>query len=158
MATDFRKQGKKNRQKGVVFESKVREDLMKMNWVVNRWMNVVDQDKDGKIGGIIPAKRKYNPYKKAMIIGTGFPDFVCFKKQESESGFDVIGVEVKANGYLDQKEKGMCLWLLENKIFSRILIAKKKKNQRKIEIEYVDFDKKYACTCNKSKIKTSIKE
>ena len=139
---DFKEQGKKNRRKGVVFEAKVREDLMKMGWIVDKWTNTVDQGKDGKIGGIVPAKRKYNPFKKVMVIGTGFPDFMCFKKEKT--GFNVVGVEVKANGYLDQIEKGMCLWLLENKIFSKILIAKKKKNQRKIEVEYDDFSEKYA--------------
>jgi len=139
---DFKAQGKRNRQKGIAFEAKVRENLMEMGWFVDKWTNTVDQDKNGKIGGIIPAKRKYNPFKKVMVIGTGFPDFICFKR--IDNCFDVIGVEVKANGYLDQFEKGMCLWLLENKVFSRILIARKKKDQRKIEIEYLDFDKKYA--------------
>lgn len=147
MVTDFKAQGKKNRQKGILFEAKVRADLMKMGWIVDKWTNTLDQDKNGKIGGIVPAKRKYNPFKKVMVIGTGFPDFICFKKQKIEDTnkevFDVIGVEVKANGYLDQIEKGMCLWLLENKVFSKILIAKKKKNQRKIEIEYDDFSEKY---------------
>jgi len=139
---DFKEQGKKNKRAGLRFEARVREDLMKMGWIVDKWTNTVDQDKDGNIGGVIPAKRKYNPYKKVMVLGTGFPDFICFKKVGG--GFDVIGVEVKSNGYLDQVEKGMCLWLLENKIFSRILIAKKKKDKRKIEIEYEDFDRKYA--------------
>ena len=139
---DFKAQGKKNRQKGIAFEAKVREDLMKLGWVVDKWTNTVDQDKNEKIGGIIPAKRKYNPFKKVLVIGTGFPDFICFKN--TGQGFDIIAVEVKANGYLNQIEKGMCLWLLENKIFSRILIAKKKQGQRKIEVEYDDFNKKYA--------------
>jgi len=139
---DFKAQGKKNKQAGLRFETKVREDLMKMGWIVDKWMNTVDQNKDGKIGGIAPSKRKYNPFKKVMVIGTGFPDFICFKRKEKN--FDVIGVEVKTNGYLSQIEKGMCLWLLENRIFSKILIAKKKKGQRKIEIEYDDFDKKYS--------------
>ena len=40
-----------------------------------------------------------------------------------------------------QIEKGMCFWLLTNKIFSKILIAKKPKEGR--EIEYIDFEKKY---------------
>lgn len=142
MTINFKEQGVRNRRKGVVFEARVREDLNRLGWIVDKWMNVVDQDKNGKIGGILPAKRKYNPFKKVMVIGTGFPDFIAFKK--IDKGYDVIGVEVKTNGYLDQKEKGMCFWLLENKIFSRILIAKKKKSSRRIEIIYEDFDKKYA--------------
>ena len=37
----------------------------------------------------------------------------------------------------------MCIWLLENKIFSRILIAKAVQNGRKINVEYDDFEEKY---------------
>ncbi|MCA9487998.1 MAG: hypothetical protein KC516_03485 [Nanoarchaeota archaeon] len=138
---DFRKQGKKNKQAGLRFEAKVREDLTNLGWIVDKWMNTVEKDKEG-LSKIVPAKRKYNPFKKVMVLGTGFPDFIAFKK--IQNGFDVVGIEVKSNGYLDQVEKGMCLWLLENRIFSRILIAKKKINGRKIEVDYDDFDKKYA--------------
>jgi hypothetical protein len=91
-----------------------------------------------------------------LIIGTGFPDFICLKRKEEEKifnafgeeiegkdNYEVIGVEVKRNGYLDQIEKSMCHWLLENHVFSKILIAKAKKDSRKIEVEYIDFSKKY---------------
>lgn len=134
---EYSKQGKRNRAAGVRFEAKVRLGLENMGWIVDKWTNTVDYEKLK----LVPAKRKYNPFKKAIIIGTGFPDFICFKK--TDTGFDVIGVEVKRNGYLDKIEKGMCHWLLENKIFSRILIAKAVKEGRKINVEYVDFDKKY---------------
>ncbi len=131
-------QGKKNRAAGRRFESKVRENLEEMGWIVNKWVNNIDYEKNK----IVPAKRKYNPYLKALSVGTGFPDFVCFKR-DKDGKYEVIGLEVKSNGYLDQAEKGMCMWLIENKIFSRILIAKKKISGRKIEIEYIDFSKKY---------------
>ena len=134
---EYSKQGKRNRAAGVRFEAKVRAGLESMGWIIDKWTNTVDYEKLK----LVPAKRKYNPFKKVMVIGTGFPDFVAFKK--TEKGYDIIGIEVKTKGYLDKVEKGMCLWLLENKIFSRILIAKKKKNQRKIEVEYIDFEKKY---------------
>jgi hypothetical protein len=135
------KRGKQNRSAGRRFESKVRENLEEMGWIVNKWMNIVDYNKNK----IVPAKRKYNPYARAFVIGTGFPDFICFKRKENNE-FEVIGVEAKKNGYLDKYEKDMCEWMIENKIFSRILIAKTKKskeNKRKIEIEYIDFEKKY---------------
>jgi len=153
--------GKRSRAAGRRFETKVRAELEKMGWIVDKWTNTIDYDREGNIGKIVPAKRKYNPFKKAMAIGTGFPDFVCFKqienKEETIGGtpipkeylgenkkkfFDVIGVEIKSNGYLDRKEKGMCFWLLKNRIFSRILIAKKKKDGRKIKVEYNEFDYK----------------
>ncbi len=130
--------GKRSRAAGQRFETKVRENLESMGWVVSKWMNTVDYEKNK----LVPAKRKYNPFFKALSVGTGFPDFIAFKKK-GEKSFEVIGIEVKKQGYLDKIEKGMCFWLLENKIFSRILIAKGKKNGRKIEIEYVDFKTKY---------------
>jgi len=135
MSEEKSEQGKKSRAKGQRFETKVRQDLENLGWTVAKWTNTVDYDKEK----IVPAKRKYNPFLKALSIGTGFPDFICFKRVEN--GFDVIGLEVKGNGYLDQVEKGMCIWLLENKIFSRILIAKISKDKGKIE--YIDFDVKY---------------
>lgn len=127
--------GKKSRAKGQRFELKVRAELEKMGWVVAKWTNTVDYEKNK----IAPAKRKFNPFLKTLTIGTGFPDFICFKRDGEI--FDVIGLEVKGNGYLDQIEKGMCLWLLENRIFSKILIAKKGKKAG--EIVYIDFREKY---------------
>lgn len=136
------KKGKKSRASGLLFETKVREDLQSMGWIVDKWMNTVNLEKDSK-GSLVPAKRKFNPYKRVLVIGTGFPDFVAFKPSTDENK-EVIGVEVKSNGSLDKKEKGICLWLLENKVFSRILIAKKKKEGRKIVPFYEDFHTKYS--------------
>jgi len=139
--TDFKAQGKKNRQKGALFETKVREDLQKMEWIVTKWMNTVDFVKDSK-GQLVPAKKKFNPFLKALAMGTGFPDFVCFRSA-LHSDKEVIGVEVKSNGSLDQIEKGMCRWLLDNHVFSRILIARKKLEGKKTLIFYEDFAIKY---------------
>jgi hypothetical protein len=156
------KQGKKNRKSGGLFEIKVRQDLEGLGWTVSKWVNTIDFDKEGKVGKVVPAKRKYNPFSKVLTIGTGFPDFVCFKRRFTikepysktideaiiypedkidEGNYEVIGLEVKSNGYLDQIEKAMCFWLLENKIFSRILIAKKSKEGK--GIDYIDFSEKY---------------
>lgn len=137
---DFKKQGKKNRAAGQRFEAKVRAGLEELGWIVDRWTNTVDYNKEGKIGKVVPAKRKYNPFKKVMVIGTGFPDFICIRHNEGRH--EVVGVEVKRNGYLDQVEKGMCYWLLENHFFSRILIAKAGKKRG--EVEYIDFIEKYS--------------
>ena len=128
-------QGKKSRASGQRFEIKVRQDLENLGWTVGKWMNTVDYEKNK----IVPAKRKYNPFLKALSVGTGFPDFICFRR-EGDS-YEVIGLEVKGNGYLDAVERGMCIWLLENRIFSRILIARKAKDKGKIE--YADFTSKY---------------
>jgi len=132
----YSKQGRRNRAAGRRFETKVRENLESMGWIVSKWMNTVDYKKNK----MVPAKRKYNPFLKALSIGTGFPDFVCFKR-DSDGDYEVIGLEVKANGYLDKVEKGMCLWLIENKIFSRILIAEK--GEKRGKIKYTNFLDKY---------------
>ena len=74
-----------------------------------------------KRGKLVQCKPKFNPFTKSLMMNTGgFPDFITFRKQDN--GYEVIGVEVKANGWLDREEKEKCIWLLENKIFSRILI------------------------------------
>lgn len=138
--------GKRNRAAGRRFEAKVRQNLEEMGWIVDKWTNTVDYNREGKIGKVVPAKRKYNPFKKVMVIGTGFPDFICFKKKRKGT-YEVIGLEVKKKGYLDKIEKGMCYWLLENKIFSKILIAKKGKKRG--EIEYISFSEKYKKKHNK---------
>ena len=136
---ELSRRGKQSRAKGQRFETKVRQDLESKEWIVSKWMNTVDYNREGKIGKVVPAKRKYNPFLKVLSIGTGFPDFVCFRREGNN--FDVIGVEVKGNGYLDAVERGMCFWLLENKIFSKILIAKRGKKAG--EIEYINFAEKY---------------
>lgn len=132
--------GKKSRAAGARFELKVRSEMDNMGWTVSKWMNTVDFDKEGKTGKLVSAKRKYNPFLRALSIGTGFPDFICLKRNKKDS-YEVIGLEVKRNGYFDSKERGMCHWLIENKIFSRILIAKLGKKRG--EVEYIDFKKKY---------------
>lgn len=129
-------QGKKNRAAGTRFEAKVRADMENSGWIVSKWMNTVDYEKNK----IIPAKRKYNPFLKALSIGTGFPDFVCFKRNQKD-GYEIIGVEVKGNGYLDPKERAMCNWLVRNKVFQKISIAKR--GEKRGKIEYIDFKEKY---------------
>ena len=140
---EYAVQGKKNRAAGVRFEAKVRSNLEDMGWIVDKWSNTVDSHKSN-ILRLVPAKRKYNPFKKIMVIGTGFPDFVAFKRKQDKKEYEVVGIEVKMKGYLDKIEKDMCRWLLENKVFSKILIAKAVKEGRKINVEYIDFAKKYA--------------
>jgi len=128
-------QGRKNRAAGARFELKVRNSLEKDEWTVDKWTNNVDLEEKK----LIKAKRKFNPFSKILGIGTGFPDLICFKRKGNL--YDIIGVEAKANGWLDKNEKAKCQWLLENKIFSRILIAKKGKKRG--EIEYTNFNEKY---------------
>ena len=125
------KKGRVRKSSGARFELKVRGDLEIKGWVVDKWSNnVVD-------GNIVPCRRKFNPFNKVMTIGTGFPDFVCFSRRENDL-FKVIGVEVKMNGNLSRVEKEKCVWYLERGIFSEILVASKKKEGRRVVVEYAD--------------------
>ncbi len=138
---NYSKQGKRNRAAGSRFERKVRKDLEEKKFILDKWTNNIDLEKKK----IVPAKRKYNPFKKAMVIGTGFPDFICIKLSKS-SKKEIIGVEVKRKGYLKPEERKKAKWYLKNNIFSKILIAKEsrdKKDKRKTRIDYIDFAKKY---------------
>jgi len=147
-----KKQGKKNRASGQRFELKVRKDLESKGWIVSKWMNnvseVFEQDIGEYVRELIPAKHKFRGMGIPMAIGTGFPDFICFCQAtfckdkckfqgQAKYVYSIIGVEVKSNGYLDKEEKFKCKWLLDNNIFSEILIAKKGKKRG--EIIYENF-------------------
>ena len=134
------KQGKKNRAAGARFELKVRARLEAEGWIIDKWTNNVDLEE----GKLVKAKPKFvfNPkFKIRITIGMnlGFPDFIAFKN--SGKKYEIIGVEVKGNGFLDKQEKEKCKFLLKKKIFNRILIAKKGK--KRVQIEYMDFEDKY---------------
>jgi len=130
------KRGKNAKAKGRRFELRVRKDLEGKGRVVDKWSNNVDLEE----GKVVQAKRKYNPFKKMLVVGTGFPDFVSIKHISGEM-YSVIGVEVKMNGTLSKVEKEKCAWYLQNKIFSQIWIAKQ--GEKRGEIVYDDFFEKY---------------
>ena len=147
-----KKQGKKNKAAGTRFELKVRKDLESSGWIVSKWMNNIELAKensldvvgipieDGKFlyGKLIPAKHKFRGTGIPMAIGTGFPDFIAFRGiSGSAIPKEVIGVEVKSNDYLDKSEREKCKWLLENYIFSKILIASK--GTKRGQIAYKEF-------------------
>jgi len=128
------KKGRESRASGAQFEARVRRDLEARGWIVDKWSNNLDE------GKIVPAKRVFRRFKAnmgVMTIGTGFPDFIAFQKMGEY--YKVIGVEVKVNGLLSKEEKEKCVWYLDNKIFSEIMIAKKVKEKNKIRVEYNDF-------------------
>ncbi|MCK4552748.1 hypothetical protein KAT80_00915 [Candidatus Pacearchaeota archaeon] len=141
-------QGKLNRAAGARFELKVRGKLEEDGWIIDKWTKNVDL-KERKL---IPAKPKFvfNPQLKRRIpigMSSGFPDFIAFKKIGKES-YDVIGVEVKGDGWLDKSEKEKCAWYLQNKVFSQIWIAKKA--EKRGQVEYIDFVEKYGDKHNKT--------
>ncbi len=160
---DNKKIGKQNREAGARFERKVRKDLESKGWIVDKWSNNVEFEKIAQEillspinskGKLIPAKHKFRGKGIPMAIGTGFPDFIAFTKEKEwkcfvdeykirytnrkldkdQASFQVvIGVEAKSNGYLNKEEKEKCRWLLDNNVFSKILIAKKGKKRGEVE-------------------------
>ena len=160
---DKKTQGKKSRQAGARFELRVRADLEKKKWIVAKWPNNVEFHNDEDVhdllfttGKLVKAKPKFvfNPGLKRRIpigIGAGFPDFIIFKPVEWHNPnvspmkkyyqyYEIEGVESKMNGYLDKEERAKCKWLIENKIFSKIKIARKGKKRG--SIEYRDYENK----------------
>ena len=186
--TDKKTQGKKNRESGARFEIKVRKDLESKGWIVSKWMNNVEfichicemkktrSNKSGicedcgetylennkinrSFAKLIPAKRKWGGPGRPMSIGTGFPDFICFKcfydktlmginfwNLPSEAidtnpqflkPFGIIGVEVKSNGILTKEERAKAKWYLDHNVFNKFLIAQK--GEKRGEIKYVEF-------------------
>lgn len=153
--------GKKARASGAAFEKKVRTDLESKGFTCDRWTNNVEFTIDFKesvegllqivgvpMGKLIPAKAKIRMGKQGPILMnqfTGFPDFIILFGTTSTGANDdmlykAYGIECKSDGYLDKEEKLKCRWLLENNIFSKILIARKGKERGKIEYKEVGND------------------
>tara|TARA_Y100000034_G_C6876867_1_gene401178 strand:- start:1075 stop:1626 length:552 start_codon:yes stop_codon:yes gene_type:complete len=130
------KRGKLARAQGGRFELKARQHWEERDWILDKWTNNVDLE----VGKLIIAKKKYNPFKGFMVLGTGFPDFIALKPR-SNGTYDVIGVEVKMNGILSKEEKAKCQWYLDNGIFSQIFVSKK--GIKKGVIEHVDFAERW---------------
>lgn len=130
--------GKKSRAAGARFELKVRNQLESKGWIVDKWNNNVYLEEKK----LVKVKNKFLGPGKPMMLGAGFPDFVAFKLvRDKGKNYEVIGVEVRGGGWLNKSEKEKCKFLLNKKIFSKILIAKKGKKRG--EIEYIDFKEKY---------------
>jgi hypothetical protein len=128
------KKGKQGRSKGKRFETLVRKELEKQGWIVVKWTNQIDFEKNT----LIPAKNKFNPFLgRVMSEGSGFPDFLIFRKINDETDmYEINGCESKLGKYLDAEEKKKAEWLLNHKVFERILIAYKKGRG---QIDYQDF-------------------
>jgi hypothetical protein len=126
MTKEKSEMGKRSRKSGKVFENNVRRDLEKRGWIVCKWTNTIDFNVDA----IIPAKSKYNPFtKRVMSEGSGFPDFVMFKRTKDMKSFSVWGAESKKAKYLDKEEKRMMQWYLDHNTFGRLYVAYPLKNK-----------------------------
>ena len=140
--------GKKNKRSGSQLEAKTRAALANAGYIICRWQNTVefttDYDAGGsiEIGKLVGAKPKWNFFSKSLSYsGTGFPDYLVMKKLDApaytfEGCYNVMGLEVKSNGYLDPEERKKVDWYLANKIFPKIIIAKKDKSGHLIFVDY----------------------
>ena len=133
---DYKKQGKRNRALGSDTERRTRIDLIEDGWFVSKWNNNV---KDNEL---VVVKNQFRGKGIPMMLGAGFPDFIAFRLKGEH--YEVIGVEVKTGGYLSSEEQEKCKWLLDNKVFSKILIASREYSGRYIEIKYKEFEVKNA--------------
>jgi len=136
MKSENQIRGKKARASGQRFELKVRKDLEDKGWIVAKWTNNVRLDEE--YCGLVKVRNKFLGPGKPMMLGAGFPDFIAYviiKKTDFVP--EVIGVESKSNGILDKEEKEKCKWLLDNNIFSKILIARK--GEKRGSVEYKEF-------------------
>lgn len=136
---NYKKQGKRNKVNGAIFEKRVRIDLEESGWVVSKWQNNVDL----KQSKLIPARHQYNAWNKSFSLGSGFPDFIAYKNLYGKN--IITGIEVKTNGILDRHEKIKIKWLLDNNIFTDILIAVKTKVKNKIVVEYRNVKEYLKC-------------
>lgn len=153
------KLGKKTRAAGKRFELKVRADLESKGWIVCRWSNQVEfsncdighdpAECPNNHGKIVPAKSKYNFFRKCMSQQAGFPDFIAHKRimMTKENGkfpddvyCEVIGVECKSGELPRKEERNKLQWLLSNNVFSKIYIAVP--GEKRGSVEYKEFQLK----------------
>ena len=128
---------KKAKADGAKFEKKTREHYEDMGWVVTKWRNNIDL----QTGKIVKANNFYIP-GRGNVMGSGFPDFVIFKKNHHDSHYEVIFIESKLNGFLSKEEK-LKLKVL-NELGHKTLIAYEDKScQNNIRIrEFIYTDGK----------------
>ena len=112
------KQGKKNRKQGALFEKFVRDDLEEKGYIVCKWVNNIDLEKNK----LIASRPAFNPFTKSFALARGFPDYIAFKRNE-EGHWIINGIEAKRAKYLDKEEKLKTDWYINNKIFDNFLIA-----------------------------------
>ena len=112
MATDWKSQGKRNRRKGGDWEREVRKELEEDGWVVVKFANNIDLDifKDEVIGGKFIVAKPYFA-GRMMMLGAGFPDFLCYKPSPTGQKNKIMFVECKINGKLNKQEKEKMVWL-----------------------------------------------
>ena len=140
MAHDYKKQGKTNRRKGGDWEREVKADLESEGWIVEKFGNKVDLFTQGDevIGGEFIKAKPYMIRGRGMMLGAGFPDFLCFKPSPQGQPHEIMFIECKINGTLSKEEKqrmawleseGYCCWVAGKDEFDCVELSKPKKTR-----------------------------
>ena len=120
---------KKSRRIGADFELEVRAVLEKEGYIVDKWHNQVNLT----TGKIEIAKNLFG-FGRALMLGSGFPDFIAFKPIENV----VIGVEAKLNRKLKPIEKEKMALYKKNKVFDSLWVAYRGENNDVLFSEVID--------------------
>jgi len=139
------KRGKTSRKAGTEFERKVRANLEKQGWIVCKWSNNIDMGfrpnepsvVTHRPAKLIPAKHTYNPFRRSMTAGHGFPDFIAFKPLMEKTTIQLV--ESKMTGKLDREEKDKIEWIIQN-LGIPVIIASK--GEKRGQIIYTEFQLK----------------
>lgn len=167
---DKKKQGKRNRAKGASFERKTRADLELQGYFASKFQSNVDLEEnklvpakasrfrlsstgfpDFMVWSNLPiiyeidtemTPREVEKFKKELIkINKHPPNQVILEPNVKVAPTrTIIGVECKVQGYLSKEEKEKCQWLLNNRVFDKILIAYEVKEGRKKVVKYKTFE------------------
>ena len=136
--------GKKSRTQGADFEKRVRADLEARGWVVSKWQNNVEFNRDNPKNGMngvieyarcVPCKNLFIGKNKPIMLTGGFPDFIAFT-ETIECGYMIIFVECKTNNILSKKEKEKAQWYLKNNYCSEFHLAYKTKEKNRVKVNY----------------------
>lgn len=109
---DKKKQGRKNKRDGAKFELDVRKMFEDEGWIVTKFRNNIDLQTDE----IVMARNYYIP-GRGNVMGSGFPDFVMFRKMtkgtdDAPGYYEVQFVECKRNIKRLSKEEKLKLKVL----------------------------------------------
>lgn len=121
---DKKKQGRRNRLNGAIFERRVRADLISKCFFVDRWTNNVQ---DGKC-----LSAKTNRFGSRT---TGFPDFLAYRLRPGDI-YEINFIECKMNGSLSKIEKEKAQLYLKRNYCHHFYIAYKTKEKNRVRVNY----------------------
>ena len=126
---DYKKQGKRNRAAGALFELKVRKELESTGVIIGKWPNNIDLEK---------YKCHAAKTNRFNMRNMGFPDFFYYSPSHGDTRLHFV--ECKVNGKLSKIEKEKAQWYLIRGYCSKFFIASKSIVNGKIHITYKEVE------------------